>query len=189
MRSNGGVPGSITSELYVQCLECLRLLANACTLASQGDLRPVAMVGKRGACSSWLDDYTSQQETLLNAFVARYRGIACRTDCFKRSQSISIGYGCAYARHTPRATRHTPQTHPFPSGWCAWLRVLRLALCVARGLHHTHSSARGRGCPLAGVNVSVIGRTAGADNKKIRSKRAGWFLPFRRRGTSISRPE
>jgi hypothetical protein len=130
MRGAAGVIDSITSELYVRSAGCLPMVHLCCTVASQAGSRPVATTGKRGACPSWRYDCPSQQKTCQNAFAVRYRGILRLGDCFQLDRSISSGYRCAYARHTPRAyARHIH----IPFG------VVCLAAGAAPGLHHTHS--------------------------------------------------
>src|SRR5213082_1407985 len=105
MRVSGAAFGSITSELYIQRVEYLRVLDKGCTSPSQAALWPLAMMSKRGACHSRLDDCTSLQKNLQNAFVGRRKGIACLVDCYVWLRGIPRVYGCAYARHTPYARR------------------------------------------------------------------------------------
>ena len=124
------VGGSITSELYVKCVECRRRSGTRLTLALQAALRPINTMGMRGANSTRRDDCTSQRENLQNTFLEGYRGIACLADCSDWLRPISIGDRWAYARHTPYATRQR-LIHTYYSGWCAWLRVLRLAVGVS----------------------------------------------------------
>ena len=158
------VSGSITLGLCVERVGCLCECSICLLSASQAALMPVAIKGKRGANPSGRDDCTSLRETFQNTFVARYRSIACLVDCYVWLRSISIGYECAYARHTPHARRHA-HTHSLRGGvpgcrCCAWFSV---------AMSHTSHPyvARGRGGPFARVNASVIGQTAGSDNIKI----------------------
>ena len=175
------VDGSITSELYVKCVECLRSFGTCPASALQAALRPFSTMGLRGANVTGRDDCTSRRENLHNAFVVRYKGIACLVDCSLWLQPISIRDGWAYARHTPHV--HARYTHILFKAWggvvgygcCTWFTVS----CVP--LMHTFPS-RGRGWPFADMRVLVIGRTAWARHHTIRSKRAGRFVPSKARG-------
>src|SRR5437764_11611229 len=175
MRVSAAVFGSITSELYAQRLECLRMLGKGCTLASHRSLQPLAVMSKREACSIWLDDGTFPRTNLQNAFLGPRMGIACLVDCFKQHRPITYVDGRAYARHTPRARRHTPiDNHRgggvTGSGCDGWLFV-RHAPCA------THPYvARGRVGHCGGLLLAVQGRDTGKPrpSKYI----SGCFLSF-----------
>jgi hypothetical protein len=61
------------------------------------------------------------------------------------------------------------------------------SLCViVRRLPQKNTLQAGRGWPFAFVKWSVIVETSAASDKKIRSKRAGWFIPFKGRNKYIA---
>ncbi len=175
MWGNDAVRPSITLELSVQRLECLRLLVKGCALASQAGSRPVATMGKRGACQSRLNDGISQRKNLQNGFVVHYRGIACLADCYVWLQAITFADGCAYARHTPHALRLTggiaARVRGGVLGWlcCTWPSVCSLPAA-------THPFSSGWGCRLAGVSGPVIEQAAGTATPYVASG-GGWPPP------------
>jgi len=98
---------SITSELSLWCLAGRCGLHKNCRAASHGASRPIPLMSKRGSGSSWLSNCLSQQENRQIAVVGRKDGIACLNDCYVWLRGITSAYGCASARHTPRARRLT----------------------------------------------------------------------------------
>src|SRR6266567_1787157 len=157
MRVSGAAVGSITSELYVGRVGCLPVHGKGCTSPSQAALWPLALMSKRGACPSRLDDCISLQENLQNAFVGRRKGIACLVDCYVWLRGITSAYGCAYARHTPRAT-HPSITRGGVSRFASE-RVLVIAQ-AAGVCHHTIRSKWG----WAGVSPDAMVRNVALRN-------------------------
>ncbi|SRR6266567_731645 len=171
MRVSGAAVGSITSELYVGRVGCLPVHGKGCTSPSQAALWPLALMSKRGACPSRLDDCTSLQKNLQNAFVGRRKGIACLVDCYIWLRGITSAYECAYARRTPHAGRLTlvivvGVRVPGGAG-CAWLFVRH----APRATHP--SITRGGVSRFAHKRVLVIAQAAGVCHHTIRSK-WGW---------------